>query len=83
MKLEYIIGVEFIVNILFIIGLFILILKYNKLKNENYVQKGDINNYRSRLSMVEYHYRKFKEGTNPYTAFRDIGEVIARNNEKN
>ena len=32
--------------------------------------------YRNKLSMVEYYYRNYKEGENPYTVLRKLGDLL-------
>lgn len=31
---------------------------------------------KSKISMIEYEYRNFKEGQNPYTSFRKISDIL-------
>ena len=50
--------------------------KYHYYKTEYYDQKDMYLYYKSKLSMIEYHYRKYKEGCNPFTVLRDLGNII-------
>ena len=54
----------------------VLILKYRKLQEEYYEIKSEYLFKANQISMIEYHYRNFKEGKNPYTVIRDISNVL-------
>ena len=65
-----------ILNILLIIYLIIILKKYLKLK-DIYEEEKDMFLYnRGKISMIEYHYRNFKEGQNPYTTLKDISNTL-------
>ena len=34
------------------------------------------NYYKNKLSMIEYHYRNYREGRNAYTVLRNIGNIL-------
>lgn len=74
------------ISILVIFGIILIILlsvlliicyiKYRGIRNLYELDKGDWLYSKSQFSMIESHYRAFKEGRNPYTVLRDIGEII-------
>ena len=45
-------------------------------KSKLYAQNDMFLYYKNKISMIEYQYRNFKEGKNPYTVLRDLGEII-------
>ena len=54
----------------------VLFIKISIYKNKLYAQNDMFLYYKNKLSMVEYHYRNFREGQNPYTTFRHISDVL-------
>lgn len=65
-----------ITNIILFISLIIILKKYMDIK-ENYYAEKDMYLYNhNKISMIEYHYRNFKEGQNPYTTLRDISNTL-------
>lgn len=65
-----------IIIILLILCIGVITVRYNKLKKEYRVLRYNNLNERTTLSMIEYHYRKFKEGQNAYTVLRDMSNVL-------
>ena len=65
----------FAISCLLIINI-VLILKYRKMQEEYYEIKSEYLFKANQISMIEYHYRNFKEGKNPYTVIRDISNVL-------
>ena len=59
-----------------IIAYLVLLHKYRKLLDKYHMHKRDYLRKSNQVSMIEYYYRNFKEGTNAFTVLRDIGEVI-------
>lgn len=53
-----------------------LVVAYIRLYNEFYEQKDLYFHYKNKISMIEYHLRKYKEGENAYTVLRRITDVI-------
>ena len=59
------------------IGLYVrLKYKYKEIQGKYYIAKKSCLHTSNLFSMIEYHYKRFKEGINPYTVLRDIGDVI-------
>ena len=56
--------------------LVVILQKYLYYKNELYAQNDMFTYYKNKVSMIEYHYRNYREGKNPYTVLRDIGAII-------
>lgn len=54
----------------------VLLYKYHYMKDEYELDKSEFLYKSNKLSMIEYHYRNYKEGKNPYTTLRDIKEVL-------
>ena len=75
-----------LINLLIIFGIILLILllvllilcyiKYRGIKSLYEQDKQDWLYTRSQFSMIESHFRAYKEGKNPFTVLRDIGETI-------
>lgn len=74
-----VLSVNIFVIICLIILNIVLLYKYNKLQSTYYMEKGDYLHKSNQISMIEYHYRNFKEGKNPYTVFRNIGDILYNN----
>lgn len=53
-----------------------LILDKNNLKNEFEAEKDMFLYNKNKISMIEYHYRNFKEGQNAFTTLRNISNVL-------
>ncbi len=51
---------------------------------ENIIYKNEYENTvnKNRISMVEYHFRNYKEGENAFTVLRKIGDVLKMNKEE-
>lgn len=63
--------------IVILIVLLILVLsKYLYYKEELYAQNDMFTYYKNKISMIEYHYRNYREGKNPFTVLRNIGDII-------
>lgn len=56
--------------------LVVILQKYLYYKNELYAQNDMFTYYKNKVSMIEYHYRNYREGKNPYTVLRNIGDII-------
>lgn len=65
-----------IIIILLITTLCVLLHKYLVLKNEYELDKSDMLFHKNKISMIEYTYRKFKEGQNPYTTLRQVSDIL-------
>lgn len=63
-----------------IVACVILIYKYKKLLDKYHTHKRDYLRRSNQMIMLEYHYRRFKEGVNAFTVLRDMGEVLQSNN---
>lgn len=73
----------FKIIILLGVVIFILLLYIIKLKVQLETEKKklidtkcDYLHYKNKLSMVEYEYRKYKEGCNGFTVLRNISNII-------
>lgn len=63
--------------ILILLSLLIWIgFKYIKIRNKFYEESSLFQYNKNKISMIEYQYRNFKEGTNPYTVFRKISDIL-------
>lgn len=69
-----------LVYIIIIVILLIIIcnlyVKYKHYKDEYYAQKDMYNYYKNKMSMIEYHFRNYTEGGNPFTTLRKLGDII-------
>lgn len=65
-----------ILIILSLVGHIVTFSKYMGVCKELYMQNDLYIYYRNKLSMIEYHYRQYKEGTNVYTSMRKIGDIL-------
>lgn len=74
-----VLGVNIFVVICLIILNIVLLYKYIELQSMYYMERSEYLHKSNQLSMVEYHYRNFREGKNPYTVFRDIGDILYNN----
>lgn len=45
-------------------------------KSELYAQKDMFLYYKNKMSMVEYQFRNYREGKNPFTVLRGIGDIV-------
>jgi hypothetical protein len=50
--------------------------KYIRCKDDLYAQNDMYTYYKNKVSMIEYHYRNYREGENAFTVLRKIGDVI-------
>lgn len=73
LKILIVLGVVILFLLLYIIKLSIKISKLNK-DVTNY--RCDYLHYKNKVSMVEYEYRKYKEGCNGFTVLRNISNII-------
>lgn len=69
--------------ILFGIIIFILmalviffVYKYINIRNEFYEENSLFQYNKAKISMIEYQYRKYREGENPYTVMRHISDIL-------
>lgn len=63
--------------ILILLGILIyLSLKYKTLKTDYEADKDMFLYYKNKISMIEYHYRNFKEGQNAFTVLRRISDTL-------
>lgn len=74
-----VLGVNIFVIICLIILNIVLLYKYIELQSMYYMERSEYLHKSNQLSMIEYHYRNFREGKNPYTVFRDIGDILYNN----
>lgn len=65
-----------IIVIILLIALCNLYIKYKHLKDDYYEQRDMYNYYKNKLSMIEYHFRNYTEGGNPFTTLRKLGDII-------
>lgn len=65
-----------IVVLYFIIAYILVKHRYKKLLEEYSIEKRNYLRKVNQVSMIEYHFREYKEGKNPFTVLRDIGEII-------
>lgn len=66
-------GVVIFLLLMYIIKLRVNIYSLNKQVKE---AKCDYLHYKNKLSMVEYEFRKYKEGCNAFTVLRNISNII-------
>lgn len=67
----------FPVGIMLVIVLFVRqMFKHNATKNELASTKKEVEKLRGKISMLEYYYRNYREGENPYTVLRKMGDVL-------
>lgn len=71
----------FLIILIFIILIltsicFILIYKLKNIEDLYYNDKQVFLNTKNKLSMIEYHYRNYKEGQNAFTTLRDISNTL-------
>lgn len=77
--LEFFIGIT---DIILVLGLVVIYFKVKKLKNEKEQLTKETTKLKAKVSMIEYHYRNYREGKNPYTEMRGIGDVLQDYNPK-
>lgn len=72
-----------LVGLLIILGtsLIFCLIALRRSRKECAQATEDRTHYKTQLSMVEYHYRNYKEGMNGFTVLREIGDVI-QNSDK-
>ena len=67
----------FLICMILIVVLYIRqIIKYKATKNELALVKKDVESLRGKISMLEYYHRNYREGKNPYTMLRKMGDVL-------
>lgn len=71
--INIIISVFILVLIIFNIIILIKMLKY---RGEVFRHTHEVTLDRARMSMIEYTFRKYKEGQNPFTTLRDISNIL-------
>jgi len=71
------IGTVMCLIIMLLCAYIISIRKYKYLLDEYYLERRQHLKRSNQISMIEYHYRAYKEGKNAFTVLRDIGEVIS------
>lgn len=54
----------------------VLLYWMNYYKSEFYSQQDMFLYYKNKMSMVEYQFRNYKEGKNPFTVLRSIGDIV-------
>lgn len=70
---------DIILSIIILMVVFVLIFvceRYKICRNELKTIKTTLRQKELKLSMLEYYYRNFKEGENPYTALRNISNLL-------
>lgn len=77
MLIEILLG---IVDIVIIVGLVLVVYKVKQLKQEKEQLTKETTALKAKVSMIEYHYRNYIEGKNPYTVMRGIGDVLQEYN---
>ena len=70
-----IIGIS-LLALLFIILFIITKIKYHKLSRKFIDKNKEYTRIKTRLSMIEYYHRNYKEGMNPFTVLRDITNTL-------
>lgn len=69
-----------VVIFILILNLILLGNRCSKYEHDLY-EANDLNVfYSGKLSMIEYQYRKYKEGENPFVVLRMLGEIIQHEN---
>ena len=53
-----------------------MVFKYLKVRNKLYEENSLFQYNKSKISMIEYQYRNFREGENPYTVMRKISDIL-------
>lgn len=76
LEVYIIIGLSLII-LLFLILYILTKIKYIKLDKAYIKDNKEFIQAKSKLSMVEYHYRNYKEGKNPFTVLRDISVTLS------
>ena len=71
-----VVGICVSIILCLVITVFIMFKKYRGLINQYNEKSRECLCKSNKLSMVEYHYRNYKEGKNPFTVLRDVGEVL-------
>lgn len=67
----------FLICMILIVVLYIRqIVKHKATKNELALVKKDAESLRGKISMLEYYHRNYREGKNPYTMLRKMGDVL-------
>lgn len=56
--------------------LILMVFKYLKVRNKLYEENSLFQYNKSKISMIEYQYRNFREGENPYTVMRKISDIL-------
>lgn len=65
-----------VVILVLVLNLILLARKCSEYEQDLY-DTNDLNTfYSGKLSMIEYHYRKYKEGENPFVVLRKLGDII-------
>lgn len=62
--------------ILLVISNIIFIVKMLKYRGQVYQHNYESTLNNNRMSMIEYTYRKYKEGQNPFTTLREISNIL-------
>lgn len=71
-----IISVLSIIIAILVIACLVLTYKYVKLKQYLYDEQDMFLYNRNKISMIEYTYRKFKEGQNAFTTLRQMSDIL-------
>ena len=56
--------------------LILMVFKYLRVRNKLYEENSLFQYNKSKISMIEYQYRNFREGENPYTVMRKISDIL-------
>lgn len=70
-----IIGIS-LLTLLFIVLFIITKIKYHKLLRKFIDKNKEYTHIKTKLSMIEYYHRNYKEGMNPFTVLRDITNTL-------
>lgn len=66
----------FAISICLFIIVCVLLYWMTHYKSELYAQRDMFLYYKNKMSMVEYQFRNYREGKNPFTVLRDIGDIV-------
>lgn len=66
----------FAISICLFIIICVLLYWMTYYKSELYAQRDLFLYYKNKMSMVEYQFRNYREGKNPFTVLRDIGDIV-------
>lgn len=77
-----IISISILINLLTLLIIFIQCKRFSIIKQSLQAQidtkQKQILNQKSKLTLIEYHVKNYKEGNNIFTEMRDISDIISK-----